>query len=84
MQDNAEEQVRRVLDRLRDGVFSYEMDDGSMIQVAIRLDRERRSAVIDFSGTSSQQAGNFNAPTAVCKAAVLYVFRTLVMAHIFL
>jgi len=78
VQDNAEEQVRRVLDRLRDGTFSYEMDNGSVIQVAIRIDRERRSAVIDLSGTSPQRAGNFNAPTAVCKAAVLYVFRTLV------
>ncbi len=78
VQDNAEEQVRRVLDGLRDGAFSYETDDGSVIRVAIRIDRERRRAVIDFSGASPQQAGNFNAPTAVCKAAVLYVFRTLV------
>ncbi|MBE2294808.1 MAG: hydantoinase B/oxoprolinase family protein [Phycisphaerales bacterium] len=78
VQDNAAEQVRRALDRLQDGAFCYEMDNGAMIQVAIQLDRTRRSACIDFSGTSTQQPNNFNAPRAVCLAAVLYVFRTLV------
>jgi 5-oxoprolinase (ATP-hydrolysing) len=78
VQDNAEEQVRRVLDRFKDGEFSYEMDDGSVIRVAIRIQRAARKATVDFTGTSKQQTGNFNAPAAVCKAAVLYVFRTLV------
>jgi 5-oxoprolinase (ATP-hydrolysing) len=78
VQDNAEESVRRVLGALRDGAFAYEMDDGSTIRVAIRVDRARREATIDFTGTSEQQPTNFNAPSAVCKAAVLYVFRTLV------
>ncbi|ALF56003.1 5-oxoprolinase [Nostoc piscinale CENA21] len=79
VQDNAEESVRRVIEVLKDGSFSYALDDGSLIQVAITINRENRSAKIDFTGTSSQQlANNFNAPAAVCKAAVLYVFRTLV------
>ena len=78
VQDNAEEQVRRVLDVLKDGSFSYPLDDGSRVQVAIRIDKARRAATVDFSGTSAQQPGNFNAPSAVCRAAVLYVFRTLV------
>jgi 5-oxoprolinase (ATP-hydrolysing) len=78
VQDNAEEQVRRVLDVLKDGSFSYEMDDGSVIRVAISIDGGERTATIDFTGTSAQRDNNFNAPSAVCKAAVLYVFRTLV------
>ena len=78
VQDNAEEAVRRVLGALKDGAFAYEMDDGAVIAVAITVDRAARSAVIDFTGTSAQQPTNFNAPSAVCKAAVLYVFRTLV------
>ncbi|MEM1253902.1 MAG: hydantoinase B/oxoprolinase family protein [Cyanobacteria bacterium P01_H01_bin.21] len=78
VQDNAEESVRRVIDVLNPGEFTYAMDDGCQIQVAIRCDRTRRTARIDFSGTSPQQATNYNAPSAVCKAAVLYVFRTLV------
>ncbi len=78
VQDNAEEQVRRVIDVLRDGRFAYEMDDGSVIEVAVTIDRAGRSARVDFTGTSSQAPSNFNAPSAVCKAAVLYVFRTLV------
>jgi 5-oxoprolinase (ATP-hydrolysing) len=78
VQDNAEEAVRRVLGALKDGRFEYEMDSGARIVVSIAVDRERRSAKIDFTGTSAQQANNFNAPSAVCKAAVLYVFRTLV------
>ena len=78
VQDNAEEQVRRVLDVLKDGRFRYEMDDGSVIAVSIAIDSRARTAVIDFTGTSEQRPNNFNAPTAVCKAAVLYVFRSLV------
>ncbi|MFQ6022460.1 MAG: hydantoinase B/oxoprolinase family protein [Acidiferrobacterales bacterium] len=78
VQSNAEESVRRVIDVLKDGSFSYALDDGSTVQVTITIDRAARQARIDFTGTSHQQAGNFNAPSAVCKAAVLYVFRTLV------
>jgi 5-oxoprolinase (ATP-hydrolysing) len=78
VQDNAEASVRRVLGALSDGSFDYEMDSGARIRVAIRVDREKREATIDFTGTSVQQPTNFNAPSAVCKAAVLYVFRTLV------
>src|SRR5579871_575313 len=78
VQDNAEEQVRRVIDRLRDGRFVYEMDDGARIAVAVSIDKKARAARVDFTGTSAQLANNFNAPSAVCRAAVLYVFRTLV------
>jgi 5-oxoprolinase (ATP-hydrolysing) len=78
VQDNAEEQVRRVLDVLKDGGFAYEMDDGSVIKVAISIDKKARRAKIDFTGTSPQRPTNYNAPSAVCRAAVLYVFRTLV------
>ncbi|MFF9913178.1 hydantoinase B/oxoprolinase family protein [Streptomyces sp. NPDC013457] len=75
---NAEESVRRIVAGLRDGSYRYETDSGAVIQVAVRVDRERRSAVLDFAGTSPQQEGNANAPTSVVMAAVLYVFRTLV------
>ncbi len=78
VQNNAEESVRRVLDVLSDGDFSYAMDDGSVIKVSIRLEKSVREAVIDFSGTSAQHASNFNAPSAIARAAVLYVFRCLV------
>jgi 5-oxoprolinase (ATP-hydrolysing) len=78
VQDNAAESVRRVLDGLRDGQFSYEMDQGCRIQVRVAIDHSQRRAVIDFSGTSAQQPSNFNAPSSVCRAAVLYVFRTLI------
>ncbi len=78
VQDNAEESVRRVITRLKDGAFTLPLDNGAQIQVAIRVNAAERSAVIDFTGTSEQQINNFNAPTAVCMAAVLYVFRTLV------
>jgi len=78
VQDNAAECVRRVLDVLTDGDFDYEMDCGAHVRVAIGIDRKVRRARIDFTGTSDQLGNNFNAPTAVCKAAVLYVFRTLV------
>ena len=78
VQDNAEEAVRRVIDVLGDGEFAYEMDNGGVIRVRIAIDRAGRSASIDFTGTSAQLPNNFNAPSAVCMAAVLYVFRTLV------
>jgi len=78
VQDNAEESVRRVITRLKDGSFTLPLDNGARISVAVRVNAAERSAVIDFSGTSTQQTNNFNAPTAVCMAAVLYVFRTLV------
>ena len=78
VQDNAAESVRRVIDQLNDGSFSYQLDDGSVIWVAIAIDKSTRNARIDFTGTSPQLNSNFNAPAAVCKAAVLYVFRTLV------
>ncbi|MGH8249077.1 MAG: hydantoinase B/oxoprolinase family protein [Steroidobacteraceae bacterium] len=78
VQDNAEACVRAVIGRLGDGHRRYEMDDGSAIEVSIRVDRRQQSVVIDFAGTSPQRPGNLNAPLAVCTAAVLYVFRTLV------
>ena len=78
VQDNAEESVRRVIDRLTDGNFAYEMDDGAAVRVKVTVDREKRSARVDFTGTSDQQPNNFNAPLSVCRAAVLYAFRCLV------
>ncbi len=78
VQDNAEEAVRRVITALRDGEYVYQLDNGAHINVAIRVDHATRSAQIDFTGTSAQLPNNFNAPSAVCMAAVLYVFRTLV------
>ncbi|GAA6164506.1 hydantoinase B/oxoprolinase family protein [Pelagimonas sp. KU-00592-HH] len=82
VQDNAEESVRRVIDRLSDGAFSYPMDSGAQIEVKVSVDREAREAVIDFTGTSAQHAGNYNAPLSICRAVVLYVFRTMVGAEI--
>ncbi|WP_328503979.1 hydantoinase B/oxoprolinase family protein [Streptomyces sp. NBC_00457] len=78
VQDNAEEAVRRVIDALDDGEYAYETDSGAVIRVSVRVDRENRSATVDFTGTSPQLDSNFNAPFAVVNAAVLYVFRTLV------
>ena len=82
VQDNAEESVRRAITRLAarvtNGRFTLPLDNGAQIQVAVAIDAATRSAKIDFSGTSPQQSNNFNAPTAVCMAAVLYVFRILV------
>ncbi|TCZ53382.1 hydantoinase B/oxoprolinase family protein [Roseicella aquatilis] len=76
--DNAEESVRRVLDRLQDGAFETTLDDGTPLKVAVRVDRANRRAVIDFTGTGAQRPTNFNAPAAVCRAVVLYCFRALV------
>jgi 5-oxoprolinase (ATP-hydrolysing) len=78
VQRNAEECVRAVIDRLQDGAFSYPMDIGTTIQVRVTVDRPGRKAAIDFTGTSPQHSGNYNAPQAVTRAVVLYVFRTLV------
>ena len=78
VQDNAAESVRRVIDRLHDCAFDYEMDQGTHIKVKITVDKEKREATVDFTGTSSQQASNFNAPEPVTRAAVLYVFRVMV------
>jgi 5-oxoprolinase (ATP-hydrolysing) len=78
VQDNAEEQVRRVLDVLTDGHFAYPLDNGAVIEVTISIDRAARTAVLDFAGTSAQRDDNFSAPASVCRAAVMYVFRTLV------
>jgi 5-oxoprolinase (ATP-hydrolysing) len=78
VQDNAEESVRRVITRLKDGAFSLPLDNGAQIQVAVRVNATQRTAEIDFTGTSAQLPNNFNAPRAVCMAAVLYVFRSLV------
>ena len=82
IQNNAEECVRRVLANLNDGEFTYKMDCGSQISVSIKVNQESREAVVDFTGTSPQHPGNFNAPTAVVKAAVLYTFRCLARDNI--
>ncbi len=78
VQDNAEESVRRYIDALHDCEFEYEMDQGAIIKVAIRIDKKARSADVDFTGTSPQQPTNFNAPAPITRAAVLYVFRCMV------
>ncbi len=78
VQDNAEESVRRVIAKLRNSAFSVELDQGARIRVRIRVDRKKREAIIDFTGTSPQQPDNFNAPEPVTRAAVLYVFRVMV------
>jgi 5-oxoprolinase (ATP-hydrolysing) len=78
IQDRGELAVRRAIEQLQDGDFTYQTDEGSQIRVRIAIDSVNRSALIDFTGTSPQQLNNFNAPLAICQAAVLYVFRTLV------
>jgi 5-oxoprolinase (ATP-hydrolysing) len=78
VQDNAAESVRRVIDRLHDSSFEYEMDQGTFIKVRITVDKAKREATVDFTGTSPQQPTNFNAPEPVTRAAVLYVFRVMV------
>jgi len=78
VQDNAEAAVREVIGRLADGESRIEMDDGARIQVAVRIDRRSRSATVDFRGSSAQRPNNFNAPRSIARAAVLYVFRTLI------
>jgi 5-oxoprolinase (ATP-hydrolysing) len=78
VQDNSAESVRRVLDRLHDCSFDYEMDQSTWIKVKITVDKAKREATVDFTGTSPQQPSNFNAPEPVTRAAVLYVFRVMV------
>jgi 5-oxoprolinase (ATP-hydrolysing) len=78
VQDNAAESVRRVIDRLHDSEYAYEMDQGTFIKVKISVDKKKREATVDFTGTSAQQPTNFNAPEPVTRAAVLYVFRVMV------
>jgi 5-oxoprolinase (ATP-hydrolysing) len=82
VQGSAAEAVREVITALRDGEYAYELDNGALIRVAVTVDRASRTATIDFTGTSAQLADNFNAPSSVAMAAVLYVFRTLVEADI--
>jgi 5-oxoprolinase (ATP-hydrolysing) len=78
VQRNAEESVRAAIGGLRDGAFTYAMDIGTQISVRVTVDRANRAATVDFTGTSPQHSGNYNAPLAICRAVVLYVFRTLV------
>jgi 5-oxoprolinase (ATP-hydrolysing) len=78
VQDNADESVRRVIERLHDSAFSYEADQGNVVKVRITVDKKKREATVDFTGTSPQQGTNFNAPEPVTRAAVLYVFRVMV------
>jgi 5-oxoprolinase (ATP-hydrolysing) len=77
VQDNAEESVRRVLEKLSDCEIEYPTDQGAVIKVKITVDHDKREATVDFTGTSPQQPNNFNAPEPVARAAVLYVFRVL-------
>src|SRR5258706_2265877 len=78
VQDNADESVRRVIEKLHDSEFSYEADQGNIVKVKITVDKKKREATVDFTGTSPQQGTNFNAPEPVTRAAVLYVFRVMV------
>jgi 5-oxoprolinase (ATP-hydrolysing) len=78
VQANAEEAVRRLIGRLSDGDFRYAMDNGAQVCVSVTVDANSRSAIVDFTGTSAQQPNNFNAPYSICRAATLYVFRTMV------
>ena len=78
VQDNADESVRRVIEKLHDSEFSYEADQGNVVKVKITVDKKKREATVDFTGTSPQQGTNFNAPEPVTRAAVLYVFRVMV------
>ena len=82
VQANAEASVRRVIGRLKDSHFTYPLDSGLEIKVAISVDQDAGEAVIDFTGTSPQDRGNYNAPLSICHAVVLYVFRTLVGSDI--
>jgi len=82
VQDNAAEEVRRVLATLNGGAFAYEMDNGAVVRVRVEVDHVARTALVDFTGTSAQLESNFNAPFSICRAAVMYVFRTLVEGDI--
>jgi N-methylhydantoinase B/oxoprolinase/acetone carboxylase alpha subunit len=82
IRDNAEEKVRQAIEKLKPGSFTYNLDNGAHIKVTISIDKEKREATVDFTGTSAQLRDNFNAPLAITRAAVLYVFRTLVGENI--
>ncbi|MHC4277186.1 MAG: hydantoinase B/oxoprolinase family protein [Planctomycetota bacterium] len=82
IQNNAESAVRKAIKNLHSGSFEYPMDDGSVIRVSVTVDKKQEKATVDFTGTSRQSKYNLNAPRSVCKAAVLYVFRTLVADEI--
>ncbi|MGQ9861164.1 MAG: hydantoinase B/oxoprolinase family protein [Thiobacillaceae bacterium] len=78
VQDYAESAVRRLLGRLHDGAYTLPLDGGARIAVSVHIDHQASRAVIDFAGTSPQQASNLNAPASITHSAVLYVFRTLI------
>jgi len=78
VQANAEASVRQVIGQLKDGQFTYPLDHGAEIKVKITVDQKNGQAIVDFTGTSDQHSGNYNAPLSICHAVVLYVFRTLV------
>lgn len=78
VQDNAEECIRNAIVNLKEGKYEYELDNGEYIRVRITIDKIKREATIDFSGTAPKNPFNYNAPMAVCHAVILYVFRTLV------
>ena len=82
VRENAATSVRRLLDSLKDGEFEYELDSGESIHARVAVDHKKREATIDFSGTSPQSKSNFNAPEAVTRAAVLYVFRSMIREEI--
>jgi 5-oxoprolinase (ATP-hydrolysing) len=78
VRENAAASVRRLLGSLKDGSFGYELDSGEYIKVTVSVDHKKKEATVDFTGTSLQSDNNFNAPSAVARAAVLYVFRSLI------
>jgi len=82
VRENAAASVRRLIDSIVDGVFEYELDSAEVIRLSINVDKATRQATIDFAGTSAQSTSNFNAPEAVTRAAVLYVFRSLIREEI--
>ena len=82
VQDNAEENVRRVIDVLKDSEWETRTDQGAVIKLRITVDKVNREATVDFTGTSPQQDSNFNAPEPVARAAVLYAFRLMVAGNI--
>ncbi|HEX8389158.1 MAG TPA: hydantoinase B/oxoprolinase family protein, partial [Sphingomonas sp.] len=82
VQTHAADAVRALIADLPDGAFAYELDDGAVVRVAVRVDRAKGRAVVDFTGTSAQHPGNFNAPRSVVRAAVLYVMRLMVARSI--
>ena len=82
VQDNAEESVRRVIEALKDSEYEYPTDQGAIIKVKISVDKNKREATVDFTGTSAVKPNNFNAPEPVTRAAILYCFRVMVEGDI--